>query len=741
MAKISSYAIDATPTLADKVIGTDVNDSNITKNYTLGDIISLVPPIPSIVTDLFVPISNGVDYVDSIITQDSTILPETINVGGRIGITGTGESVFIGKDAGIVSDVVVPQQNIGIGDESLKSFIAGINPTTGQGEPGVNIAIGFGSLAKTTTGTNNVGIGVDSLKENTEGFNNVAISKNALGSSVNPSTQGITFNQGSIGIGFSAGNPNANSSLPAGHNFDTIVGHQAMADIFYLPGSTTTQNTVLGMRALRSVGVQGYGSSISENVVIGAAAGLGIKAGPFSQTPGVGDQNNVAVDTNVFIGKNAGNNFRGKPGFPISKNIIIGAASNNQKYVTAGNVVISTGGTDNGLGSSADDGTVSSNFLVGSRTSLFSNSNIVLNPNTYGPNTNRNVIGTANMTNMNVDAVKNNIILGDKLSSITNDYSGNTLLSETTAVSAAEVGKITGSLIVNSANTTMLSNNGGTMDGNVIINGDSNAITASNNSNNNDNNYILGSNNVSLFDTQDNFVFATTPSSVYQLNSIRNNFLWGVAVGTVSASITDGSDSNFLFNTPSISLTGNSNTVFGGAGTISGDGNVILNGGGHSITGTRNVVFGQNSQVINGTQRAFVSGFGNKLGTVAASNNSFITGNNNKIVSQANNSILGSNLVIENSGNTVVVGQNNDETVFGTQGKGSFQVGVGNSSTNRKNALHVSRVSGPLFSVIYLDQLVNGSFNHPDDTAAAASGIGFGGLYHTDGVVKINITP
>ena len=43
MAKISTYAIDATPTLADKVIGTDVNDSNITKNYTLGDIIDLVP--------------------------------------------------------------------------------------------------------------------------------------------------------------------------------------------------------------------------------------------------------------------------------------------------------------------------------------------------------------------------------------------------------------------------------------------------------------------------------------------------------------------------------------------------------------------------------------------------------------------------------------------------------------------------------------------------------------------------
>jgi len=44
MAKISTYVIDSTPQLNDKVIGTDVNDNNVTKNYTIGDIISLVPP-------------------------------------------------------------------------------------------------------------------------------------------------------------------------------------------------------------------------------------------------------------------------------------------------------------------------------------------------------------------------------------------------------------------------------------------------------------------------------------------------------------------------------------------------------------------------------------------------------------------------------------------------------------------------------------------------------------------------
>ena len=40
MAKISTYTIDATPQLDDKVIGTDVNDSNMTKNYTIESIVA-----------------------------------------------------------------------------------------------------------------------------------------------------------------------------------------------------------------------------------------------------------------------------------------------------------------------------------------------------------------------------------------------------------------------------------------------------------------------------------------------------------------------------------------------------------------------------------------------------------------------------------------------------------------------------------------------------------------------------
>ena len=46
MGKISSYSTDGSISLSDKLIGTDVNSSNETKNYLIGDILSL--PLPSV---------------------------------------------------------------------------------------------------------------------------------------------------------------------------------------------------------------------------------------------------------------------------------------------------------------------------------------------------------------------------------------------------------------------------------------------------------------------------------------------------------------------------------------------------------------------------------------------------------------------------------------------------------------------------------------------------------------------
>lgn len=41
MAKISTYPVDSTPSISDKLIGTEVSSSNETKNYTIGSIAAL----------------------------------------------------------------------------------------------------------------------------------------------------------------------------------------------------------------------------------------------------------------------------------------------------------------------------------------------------------------------------------------------------------------------------------------------------------------------------------------------------------------------------------------------------------------------------------------------------------------------------------------------------------------------------------------------------------------------------
>lgn len=41
MAKINSYPTDGNVTFSDKLIGTDAEDSNATKNFTVGDILNL----------------------------------------------------------------------------------------------------------------------------------------------------------------------------------------------------------------------------------------------------------------------------------------------------------------------------------------------------------------------------------------------------------------------------------------------------------------------------------------------------------------------------------------------------------------------------------------------------------------------------------------------------------------------------------------------------------------------------
>jgi len=86
MAKIATYAIDAQPTINDKLIGTNVDDENITLNYKISDIIALVPGGSSSVQSL-----NGLTGALDIVGAGGITVSAS---GTTITLTGGGSSNF-----------------------------------------------------------------------------------------------------------------------------------------------------------------------------------------------------------------------------------------------------------------------------------------------------------------------------------------------------------------------------------------------------------------------------------------------------------------------------------------------------------------------------------------------------------------------------------------------------------------------------------------------------------------------
>jgi hypothetical protein len=73
MSKISSYSTDNTISYSDKLIGTDAQDSNNTKNFTIGSILSM--PLPSV----------------PVYANNAAALAGGLVVGNVYRITGTGQ--------------------------------------------------------------------------------------------------------------------------------------------------------------------------------------------------------------------------------------------------------------------------------------------------------------------------------------------------------------------------------------------------------------------------------------------------------------------------------------------------------------------------------------------------------------------------------------------------------------------------------------------------------------------------
>lgn len=129
MAKISTYPGPSTPSLSDMLIGTDVNDMNATKNFTIGDILSVSG------SSTYVPYTGG---------NNDVFLPGYGFYANEFVVYGGTSSQFLKADGSIDSN-----------SYALASSITGLVPytgATGNVDLGANRIITDAVLARASTG-------------------------------------------------------------------------------------------------------------------------------------------------------------------------------------------------------------------------------------------------------------------------------------------------------------------------------------------------------------------------------------------------------------------------------------------------------------------------------------------------------------------------------------------------------------------------------------------------------------
>jgi uncharacterized membrane protein len=151
MAKISSYPSDANVTTSDRLIGSDNENSNETKNFAVGDIINLAQ---SIIGPNFVPYTGATGNVD---LGNNSLDADVINAGdvyaNNLFNSGGNPSVFVGDDSASPVGLLINTStktfklgdyngnfnatHIAIEDSSSRiTFVGGFNLSNGQGTAG-----------------------------------------------------------------------------------------------------------------------------------------------------------------------------------------------------------------------------------------------------------------------------------------------------------------------------------------------------------------------------------------------------------------------------------------------------------------------------------------------------------------------------------------------------------------------------------------------------------------------------
>lgn len=245
----NAYNLPTTTGATNQVLQTDGAGNTTWVNASSLAITENDPQVSSI-TNNTIPKWNGVTLTDGIITDNGTNIgigtltpTDKVHVvgsikvdGGKLPFVNTGESVFIGENAG-QNDDLTANQNVFVGKSAGRNNIFGSE----------NTAVGTNALQTNTIGFSNTAIGSGSLYSNDSGNKNVAVGQNSMYNT----TAGVA----NIGIGDWAMYHNLSGNNNVG------VGSGAL--FFDNLGSN---NTALGYRA-------GFNNTGSSNLFLGYTAG------------------------------------------------------------------------------------------------------------------------------------------------------------------------------------------------------------------------------------------------------------------------------------------------------------------------------------------------------------------------------------------------------------------------------------------------------------------------------------
>ena len=260
-------------------------------------------------------------------------------------------------------------------------------------------------------------------------------------------------------------------------------------------------------------------------------------------------------------------------------------------------------------------------------------------------------------------------------------------------------------------------------DDNVLLGGFNNDVRGANNT-------VLGGKELNINDSSTNTVVGG------KNNTITSTAIDNILLGSQSTSVSG--DNNLLAGGKNNDIRSSAvdNVILGSTtSTVLGDNNVVA--GSSNTVGTNvkyTAIFGaqHNIDPTSSSQRNFVVGYQHEYTTTG--NNSFIGGTKGTIA-QSNSFGFGKGIKLAH-GNMGAFGKFNDSTA--NDGASSlFTVGCGfNATSGVKNALNIVTQTGNS-AIVYMDEIV--AKNYADDSAAATAGIGIGGLYHSNGFLKVRI--